>query len=50
MQTLQEEMTIITNVEGREKDRGYLEAVKVCLEARRDIDEKVRKEKGEDKQ
>ena len=42
MQTLQEEMTIISNVDGQEKDRNYLEAVKVCLEARRDIDDKVR--------
>ncbi|GMH65171.1 hypothetical protein TrRE_jg8418, partial [Triparma retinervis] len=41
MQTLQEEMTLISGVDGREKDGEYLEAVKVCLEARRDIDEKL---------
>jgi hypothetical protein len=41
MQTLQEEMNIISKVDGLEKDRGYLEAVKVCLEARRDIDDKL---------
>jgi len=38
---LQEEMNIISKVDGLEKDRGYLEAVKVCLEARRDIDDKL---------
>ena len=41
METLASEMDIISSYSGMDKDVKYLNAVKVCIQARRDIDQKL---------